>query len=136
MDLATTSGKRIQDLLPGKLDDVGATAHNNRRFVKAVLYRYRAGIPWRDLPEHFGDWKNTHRRFRRWAKAGVWARVFRHLAADGNNQYAMIDSTIVQAHHTAPALSKNDENQALGRSRGGLSTKIHALVDTLVCACC
>jgi transposase len=35
--------------------DVGVTAHDNRRFVEAVLYRYRAGIPWRDLPERFGD---------------------------------------------------------------------------------
>ena len=54
--------ERIKDLLPGKRGDAGATAHDNRRFVEAVLYRYRAGIPWRDLPERFGDWKNTHRR--------------------------------------------------------------------------
>ena len=87
--------ERIKDLLPGKLGDVGATARDNRRFVEAVLYRYRAGIPWRDLPERFGDWKNTHRRFSRWAKTGVWERVFEHLAVDGNNEYAMIDSTIV-----------------------------------------
>jgi len=121
--------ERIKDLLPGKAGDVGATAQDNRRFVEAVLYRYRAGIPWRDLPERFGDWKNTHRRFSRWAKAGVWEGVFQHLAADGNNQYAMIDSTIVRAHqHSAGALKKA-EDQALGRSRGGLSSKIHALVD-------
>ena len=123
--------ERIKDLLPGRVGDVGATAQDNRRFVEAVLYRYRAGIPWRDLPERLGDWKNTHRRFSRWAKAGVWERVFQHLAADGNNQYAMIDSTIVRAHqHSAGALKKT-EDQALGRSRGGLSSKIHALVDAL-----
>ena len=57
-------------MLPGKAGDVGVTARDNRRFVEAVLYRYRAGIPWRDLPERFGDWKNTHRRFSRWAKTG------------------------------------------------------------------
>jgi transposase len=62
----------------------------------------------RDLPEVFGDWKNTHRRFSRWAKAGVWDRVFRHLAADGNNEYAMIDSAIVRAHqHSAGTLKKS-----------------------------
>ena len=100
--------ERIKDLLPGKPGDVGATGRNNRRFVEAVLYRYRAGIPWRDLPERFGDWKNTHRRFSRWAKAGVWERVFQHLAAAGNNEYAMIDSTIVRAHqHSAGALKKS-----------------------------
>ncbi len=46
------------------------TARDNRLFVEAVLYRYRAGIPWRDLPERFGDWKNVHRRFSRWASPG------------------------------------------------------------------
>ena len=56
--------ERIKDWLPGRVGHVGATAQDNRRFVEAVLYRYRAGIPWRDLPERFGDWKNTHRRRR------------------------------------------------------------------------
>jgi transposase len=55
---------RIKDLLPGREGSVGVTAVDNRLFVEAVLYRYRAGIPWRDLPERFGDWKNTHRRFK------------------------------------------------------------------------
>jgi transposase len=101
--------ERIKDLLPGKLGDVGATAQDNRRFIEAVLYRYHAGIPWRDLPERFGGWKNTHRRFSRWAKNGVWQRVFERLAADANNEYAMIDSTIVRASEptsTAPARPK------------------------------
>ena len=99
--------ERIKDLLPGKPGDVGATARDNRRFVEAVLYRYRAGIPWRDLPERLGDWKNTHQRFSRWAKSGVWERVFQYLAADADNEYAMIDSTIVRAHqHSAGAQKK------------------------------
>jgi transposase len=80
-------------------EDVGATARDNRRFREAVLYRYRAGIPWRDWPERFGGGKNTHRRFSRWAEAGVWDRVFQSLAADADYEYAMIDSTIVRAHH-------------------------------------
>ena len=84
-----------------------------------------------DLPERFGDWKNTHPRFSRWAKAGVWERVFRRLAADGNNEYAMIDSTIVRAHQPSAGALKKAEDQALGHSRGGLSSKIHALVDAL-----
>jgi transposase len=70
--------QRIKDLLPGRIGHVGVTAQDNRRFVEAVLYRYRAGIPWRDLPERFGDWKNIHRRFSRWATAGVSERVFEH----------------------------------------------------------
>jgi transposase len=99
--------ERICDLLPGREGHVGVTAADNRLFVEAVLYRYRAGTPWRDLPEHFGDWKNVHRRFSRWSKSGVWERIFRHLAADADNEYAMIDSTIVRAHqHSAGAQKK------------------------------
>jgi len=50
--------------------------------------------------------RNTHRRFSRWAKAGVWERIFQHLAVDADNEYAMIDSAIVRAHSTAPAPPK------------------------------
>ena len=99
--------ERIKDLLPGRPGSVGVTAADNRLFVEGVLYRYRAGIPWRDLPERFGDWKNVHRRFSRWAKSAVWRRVFQHLAADADNEYAMIDSTIVRCHqHSAGAKKK------------------------------
>jgi transposase len=98
--------------------------------VEAVLYRYRAGIPWRDLPERFGSWKAVPTRFSRWAASGVWKRVFQHLAEEADNEYAMIDSTIVRAHqHSAGAKKKDGRDQAIGRSKGGLSTKIHATVD-------
>ena len=97
----------IKDMLPGRPGSVGVNAANNRLFVEAVLYRYRAGIPWRDLPDRFGHWKNVHRRFSRWAKRGVWSSAFRDLAADADNEYAMIDSTIVRAHqHSAGAKKK------------------------------
>jgi transposase len=99
--------ERIKDLLPGRDGHVGVTAKDNRLFVEAVLFRYRAGLPWRDLPERFGDWKKVHTRFCRWAKAGVWARIFQHLADEADNEWAMIDSTIVRAHqHSAGAAKK------------------------------
>ena len=99
--------ERIRDLLPGRVGSVGVTARDNRLFVEAVLYRYRAGIPWRDLPERFGPWKAVHTRFSRWAESGVWERLFKALAADADNEYAMIDSTIVRAHqHSAGARKK------------------------------
>jgi transposase len=106
---------RIDDLLPGRAGSVGVTAADNRLFVEAVLFRYRAGIPWRDLPERFGDWKNVHRRFSRWAETSVWARVFQHLADDADNEYAMIDSTIVRAHqHSAGAQKKTGKTRRSG----------------------
>ena len=76
---------------------MGGTADNNRLFVEAVLYRFRTGCPWRDLPERFGDGKTVHQRFSRWAKSGVFERVFKLLASDHDNEYMMIDATIVRA---------------------------------------
>jgi transposase len=98
---------RIKDLLTGREGHVGANGRDNRRFVDAVLYRYRAGIPWRDLPERFGDPIKIHTRFSRWARSGVWERLFHHLAADADNEYAMIDSTIVRAHQHSAGAQKN-----------------------------
>jgi transposase len=95
---------RIKDSLPGREGHVGGRAADNRLFVEAALFRFRAGIPWRDLPERFGDWKIVHQRFNRWAKSGVFERVFRLLASDHDNEYMMIDATIVRARqHRAGA---------------------------------
>jgi transposase len=97
---------------------VGATAKDNRLFVEAVLYRYRAGIPWRDLPERFGDPIKIHTRFSRWAKSGVWKKIFEMLAADADNEYAMIDSTIVRAHqHSAGAQKKTAKTRRSGAAK-------------------
>jgi transposase len=79
-------------------------APDNRLFVEANLYRFRTGIPWRDLPARFGYWKSVHQRFGCWAKSGVFERVFQLLASDADNEYVMIDATIVRAHqHSAGA---------------------------------
>ena len=93
--------ERIQGLLPGREGHVGGTAKENRRFVEAVLSRYRAGIPWRDLPGRFGDFRVIHTRHMRWSRSGAWEQVFKHLAADADNEYAMIDATIIRAHQHA-----------------------------------
>ena len=118
--------ERIQDLLPGRVGHVGVTAKDNRLFVEAVLYRYRTGIPWRDLPERFGCGIKVQTRFSRWAKAGVWERVFQHVAADADNEYAMIDSTILgssprtRAHqHAAGAPKKLGQTRRSGAARAG-----------------
>jgi transposase len=99
---------RIEMLLPGRPGTVGRnSAGGNRLFVEAVIWKFRSGAPWRDLPERFGGWKNTHTRFSRWAKNGVWQRLFKALADDPDNEYAMIDATIVRAHqHSAGAQKK------------------------------
>ena len=104
---------RINDLLPGRPGHVGVTAKDNRLFVEAVLYRYRAGIAWRDLPERFGDFRVVHLRHSRWSRSGVWQRVFEALAADADNEYAMIDSTIVRAHQHSAGAQKKGAKKAI-----------------------
>lgn len=123
--------ERIENLLPGREGTVGVTAKNNRLFLDAVLYRYRVGMPWRDLPSYFGHWRVVHTRFSRWAKNDVWRKVFQYLAGDADNEYAMIDSSIVRAHQHSSVAKKDREAQAIGRSKGGLSTKINTVVDAL-----
>lgn len=121
----------IQGLLPGRRESVGRTAADNRAFVNGVLWVLRSGARWSDLPERYGKYKTVHKRFSRWAAGGVWERVFRTLTKDANNEYLMIDSTIVRAHQQAATERKKGPDQALGRSRGGLTTTIHLLCNEL-----
>ena len=98
---------KIKDFLPGREGHVGGTAADNRLFVDAVIFRYRTGVSWRDLPERFGDGVAVHRRYRRWCVSGVFARVFEALALDADGEYMSLDSTSVRAHqHSAGAQKK------------------------------
>ncbi len=109
--------ERLEALgLPGHSGHVGVTAKNNRLFVEAVLYRLRAGIPWRDLPAHFGDRHRVYVRFNRWSKRGVWHKVVTHLAQEPNNEYAMIDSTSVRAQRSAAGARKKGVASAPAKS--------------------
>ncbi len=122
---------RIRDLLPGREGTVGVTARDNRLFVEAVLYRYRTGMPWRDLPERFGDGVQVHRRFSRWAKSGAWERVFQYLAVDADNEHAMIDSTIVRAHQHSAGAKKRRRGRGDRTIAWRTEYTIHTMVDAL-----
>jgi putative transposase len=100
-ELSDAQWERIAPLLPGKATDPGRTGADNRLFLNGVLWVLRSGAHWRDLPERYGKWKSLHKRFTRWAKAGVWERVFASLIKDRDNQYLMLDSTLVRAHQQA-----------------------------------
>lgn len=91
----------IAPLVTGKESDRGVTGKDNRLFVDAVLWIARGGAPWRFLPEEFGNWNSVFVRFNRWAKAGIWHRIFRALVRDPDFSYRIIDSTIVRAHQHA-----------------------------------
>jgi len=100
-ELTEAQFETIRDLLPGKAGDPGRTAQDNHRFINGVLWVLRSGAHWHDLPERYGKWKSTHKRFSRWAKNGVWEAVFTRLLTDPKNDYVMIDSTLVKAHQQA-----------------------------------
>ncbi len=107
-ELSEAQWRRLEPLLPGRAGTVGRPAEDNRRFVNGVLWVIRSGMRWADLPERYGKYKSVHKRFLRWAEAGVWDRLFDDLVADRKNQYLMLDSTIVRAHQQA----------ATGRKKG------------------
>jgi transposase len=100
-ELTTLQWERLEPLLPGKAGDPGRSAADNRLFVNGVLWVLRSGAHWHDLPERYGKWKSLHKRFSRWAKAGVWERVFEALIDDHRNEYLMLDTTLVRAHQQA-----------------------------------
>ncbi|MPZ41757.1 MAG: IS5 family transposase [Rhizobiales bacterium] len=129
--LSDRQWQRIAPLLPGKKGDAGRSGEDNRLFVEAVLWIVRVGAPWRDLPEDFGKWSSVWKRFRRWALKGVSERVFEALSQDPDFEYAIVDGTIVKVHRHATGAKGGTQNQAIGKSRGGLTTKIVALVDGL-----
>lgn len=100
-----------------------------RNFIEAVCYICRSGCQWRLLPKEYGSWRAIHKRFKSWSERGIWEKVFKNTQINPDMEWVMIDSTIVRAHACSAGLFQ--EREALGRSKGGFSTKIHALTDAL-----
>lgn len=106
-ELTDIQFEKIESFLPGRKESSGVTAKDNRLFVNAVIWIFKTGPPWRDLPERFGNWSSVHRRFTRWSKTGVFDRVFRVLSEDADMEFLLMDGTIVKAHqHSSGAKKK------------------------------
>ena len=103
--IADADWGRIEHLLPGRPGDPGWTSADNRRFVDAILYVAKTGIPWRDLPARFGKWDTAFKRFSRWAAKGTWRRVFEALQ-DPDLEWLILDSTVIRAHPCAAGAKK------------------------------
>jgi len=130
-ELTNTQWKRLKPLLPPQKPKTGRPALNHRRIISGILWILRTGAPWRDLPKRFGCWSTVASRFYRWQKAGIWQPLFEAVQqqadAEGRLHWDVhyIDGTIVRAHQHAAGSPRGAEAEALGRSQGGFSTKVH-----------
>jgi transposase len=98
-DLTDREWALIAPLLPNK--PRGVARADDRRVLNAIFYILRTGSPWRDLPERYGPYTTAYNRYNRWAKAGVWLRIFETLAAASPQSMQLIDSSVVRAHQHA-----------------------------------
>ncbi|WP_443030998.1 IS5 family transposase [Streptomyces sp. ACT-1] len=125
----------VQPLLPQK--SMGRPRLDDRRMLNGIMWKFRAGVAWRDVPERYGSWASLHTRFRRWAADGTFDRMLKNAqaradAAGSIDWLVSVDSSIVRAHqHAAWARKGGRRSPALGRSRGGLTSKIHLACDGL-----
>ena len=102
-----------------------------RIFIESIWFIAPSGCQWRLLPREYGKWRSIHRRFKRWCVKGVWEELM-NAVMDKDMEHVMIDSTIIRAHACAAGYGKNSQDkEALGRSAGGFTSKVHALVDAL-----
>ena len=116
----------IGPMLPNK--PRGIPRVDDRRILNGIFWVLRSGAPWRDLPESFGPHTTCYNRFVRWRRAGVWDRIMDALATAHNAAVQMIDTSVVRVHQHGACIAAN-RDQHMGRSRGGLTTKIHTVVD-------
>ncbi|MFJ5801460.1 IS5 family transposase [Streptomyces decoyicus] len=146
-DLCDTEWARLEPHLPKNVGR-GGRWKNHRTVINGILFRQRTGIPWRDLPTRFGKWKTVHDRHRRWSADGTWDRILQAVQAvqadadaEGRIDWSVVsvDSTVCRAHqHAAGACHRparipgrrsrpvqHRPDEAVGRSRGGFTTKIH-----------
>lgn len=133
-ELTEAEWVRIQPHLP--LQEAGARGKDDRLVINAILFKLATGVPWRDLPERYGPWQSIYTRFRRRTQAGVWDRLFaaiqREADATGQIEWDVhfVDGTVIRAHqHAAGAKGGDPATEALGRSQGGFSTKVHLRCD-------
>lgn len=131
-DLTDGEWERLQPFLPPRKPTVGRPGYCHRRIIDGILWILRTGAPWRDLPARYGARGTVSSRFYRWCIAGIWERIWKAVLQQADQAGAIdwrvhyVDGSIVRAHqHAAGARATTPTAEALGRSRGGCSTKIH-----------
>ncbi|WP_433678776.1 IS5 family transposase [Nocardia sp. CA-119907] len=143
-DLTDAQWARLVPLLPRGKKAGRPPKWTKRQLIDGIRWRTRCGTPWRDVPERYGCWQTIYGLFRRWQRAGIWAWMLKMLQAFADAAGKIIwrvsvDSTIARAHrHAAGArhdghaqaeppggVETEPADHALGRSRGGWTTKTH-----------
>ena len=142
LDLTDEQWARLEPLLPVPTRSGRPSAWTKRQLIDGIRWRVRVGAPWRDVPDCYGSWRAVYALFRRWQRAGAWAQIVTALqtradAAGLITWDVSVDSTIARAHQHAAGARRHPSQQqeppgglsiepdALGRSRSGLTTKIH-----------
>ncbi|WP_370087704.1 IS5 family transposase [Streptacidiphilus sp. MAP12-16] len=143
-DLTNEEWARLRPHLPAH-GGLGGQWSDHRRVLNGIYFRERTGVPWRDLPVRYGKWKTVYERHRRWSADGTWDRILKAVQAQADAEGRLdwsqvsVDSTTCRAHqHAAGARKRPDQrlkkgavparhraDEGLGRSRGGLTSKIH-----------
>jgi transposase len=143
-DLSDAQWASLEPLLPRGKKPGRPPKWSKRQLIDGIRWRVRVGSPWRDVPACYGPWQTVYGLFRRWQRAGVWQRIVTGLQARADAAGLItwdvsVDSTIARAHQHAAGARRDGAGQheppggivpepadhALGRSRGGLTTKIH-----------
>ncbi|WP_407947353.1 IS5 family transposase [Phaeovulum veldkampii] len=126
------SDAQMERLRPFFPKSRGKPRVDDRRVLSGIIYVQKNGLQWKGVPAVYGPPKTLYNRFVRWSRMGVFARIFAELAQPGpDGETIMIDSTHLKAHRTAASLSKGGLARAIGRTKGGLNSKLHMVCDGL-----
>ncbi|WP_279628741.1 IS5 family transposase [Streptomyces subrutilus] len=146
-DLTNGQWARLEPLLPQGIKPGRLQVWTRRQLIDGIRWRTRTGAPWRDVPERYGPWDRVYDLFRRWQRDGTWAEILTRLQAEADVKGLItwdvnVDSTVCRAHQHAAGAAKRDlqkeppggmavepVDHGLGRSRGGLTSKIHLAVE-------
>ena len=130
-ELTKEQWERVKAVLePERTGKRGRPRKDDRKMLNGMVWIVRSGAQWRELPEAYGPWQSVYARFAKWRDDGTLEAIFHALSADADMENLSLDSTCIKVHESANGEEKT-ANKAVGRTRGGLNTKLHAIVDGL-----
>jgi transposase len=103
-DLTDFEWSIIEPLLPNK--SRGVPRVDDRRVINGILWRFRTGSPWADIPERYGPYTTCYNRFVRWRQAGVWDRLLEAVSQAFDGELVMIDSSCIRVHQHGATLKR------------------------------